>query len=398
MVYLYGLTNSFSTDVNKCVMYVNDVDTLVNEGIRRPYLHTYSVSYYYRELFKQQTLPEVTDFKYVLEIELDDTIVYVVSSPCDVVKGMFNKNGSLNTTLLSRKLGRIIKGVVLFDIEGITNDLYVPYFHCSNEECIKGVKIKLEQSPKTRKWMAMEDCGKYNRFECINSESCLLKVKSYRKSRRSPSTSYVASQRMVKNQCQVVNSYQELSLSTLNKVMLPFKLYMFTEFLVTPYNAEHQPKANFKPKGLWFAQGAEWLQHMKKTNYKMTSYNYLYDIEVDLDRLIFITNIKDLHNFSSKYCMTTTINSDVHGGVCMGVNWHRVVKDTKKDGILISPNLKAIMRKNKPEYDDLSSFKGMEWYLTWDIASGAIWNVSAIKNLKLIYQRIPGQFITRKLH
>jgi hypothetical protein len=50
------------------------------------------------------------------------------------------------------------------------------------------------------------------------------------------------------------------------------------------------------------------------------------------------------------------------------------------------------MNKHKQEYANTTTFSGMEWYVTWDIASGVIWNKSAIINFKQIYQREAGEF------
>jgi hypothetical protein len=165
--------------------------------------------------------------------------------------------------------------------------------------------------------------------------------------------------------------------------MLPYKYYTFTEFQTSLYNNDYQYHASFKPKGLWFAQGDEWLQHMKKTHIKMTKYNYLYELELDVKQLIMITNLKDLHDFSKRYCVKGDKN-------CFSINWHKVGQNTNKAGIIISPNLIAIIRKYKE--DTLEYFEGMQWYLTWDIASGVIWNTKAVKAFTLIYKKEPGRF------
>jgi hypothetical protein len=129
---------------------------------------------------------------------------------------------------------------------------------------------------------------------------------------------------------------------------------------------------------------------MKKTNYNMTKYNYLYTIEVDLSKLILITNLTDLYRFSLLYCNNKSFKKDKT--ICLDVDWRQAIKQTKKAGILISPNIKELINKHKPEYVNTTTFSGLEWYVTWDIASGVIWNKSAITNFKQIYQREAGEF------
>ena len=54
---LYGYTNKFSRDVNNCVIFASDVDQH-----KKPLL-TYSVFYYFNELYKRVNSPSLHDFK-----------------------------------------------------------------------------------------------------------------------------------------------------------------------------------------------------------------------------------------------------------------------------------------------------------------------------------------------
>lgn len=185
--------------------------------------------------------------------------------------------------------------------------------------------------------------------------------------------------------------------------MKPYKYYMFTEFQV---NEDDSINTTFKmdskhiypkPFGFWFAVGDEWLQHMKKTNFWMNKYNYLYELEVDKSKIINIDTLASLHEFSftygahihhkgDKFTITTTPRID----------WHSCIKETGAKGIIISPNFKKLYHKYNFFNDMYNVFVGAEWYLRWDIASGVVWDTTAITNMKIVYAKVNGPFVPYK--
>ncbi len=389
MVFVYCLTNEYSKDINVCLLLYSAFNPKQHID-DKTYLTTYSISYYNNGHYNQVKRPSTHDFKYVLEIELYDNLVYTVRTKNDIIKNMFHSNGLINLSVVSQYTKTNIKGVILYDIPSVKKSDYIPYFILPSD-CVKKITIKYTQRPTTRLWKSVESCDEYNRIQCINSESCSLEDKKKNSSAKKVKALREMLEMNTDDEMCVQNpKHTNMLLSKLNTVMLPFKYYIFTEFPTSPFdiNIEEQPSSWFKPQGLWFALGAEWLQHMKKTNFRMTRYNYLYSIEVDLNKLILITNMTELHKFSSLYCKP----SQQYGSVCYEVNWRRAIRETKKAGILISPNLKHLINKHKPEYVPTTTFSEMEWYVTWDVASGAIWNAKAITHISLIYQREPGKF------
>ena len=125
-------------------------------------------------------------------------------------------------------------------------------------------------------------------------------------------------------------------------------------------NKEYKQSIGFKPDGLWYACGDSWYNWIKDE--KMQSVypsKYLYKLllyrGVINDKLLVIDTLKKFDSFNKKY------------GTKNKINWKKVMNDYS--GIEICPHFKS--RKNL-------------WYLTWDIASGCIWDISIIKNLIII--------------
>lgn len=118
-----------------------------------------------------------------------------------------------------------------------------------------------------------------------------------------------------------------------------------------------------KPKGLWYAIGTEWIDWVKNEMPHWEG-DYLYKIEVNPSKILFIKNKEELLSFSSRYSVINQ-DSDLMGAI----DWKSVAE--KYSGIEISPyqfNLKY----------------NITWYYTWDVASGCIWKQDGIKNIKRI--------------
>lgn len=291
---LYGFTNTKSKDINKCLMFYDEKNIY----------KTYSVSYYRYNHF-HNVIPFVPlDFKYMLEVTIDLNKVYVAKHKKDYITSMFSEKGKLNSEVIKEHCKKDIKGVILFEINSLRKNVYFPVVML-NDECILDVKIKFKQEPTERLWISVEECDKYNKIDCLDSQSCKVIQTSNKKHSKV---------------CKDDNEYQRMKLQRLNRVMLPYKFYAFTEFQTSMYNSPFQISGHFKPNGFWFAQGDEWLQHMKKTNFRMTRYNYLYELELNLDEFIVITNLKDLHEFTRKFCVSNKNNP-----YCYILNWVDVV-------------------------------------------------------------------------
>ena len=365
----YGFTNDKSVDINRCFMYFEDVTD-------EKTLITFSELYYKKGLHRNEFPLKPSDFKYILKITVKANNVLFVKTEKDYIQNMFSDDGRLQLELIKRKIHKKVEGCILYDVHQLHQSNYVPILYLP-KSCIVKVSISYRQAPLERLWMSVEDCKNYNKFQCLNSQSCILN----------------SNQKITdkKQECKENAKYQLLKLQDLKHVMLPYKFYSFTEYETSVYNTDTQYSHGFKPKGLWFSQGDEWLQHMKKTNFRINTYNYLYELELDLNKCILITNLIDLYTFTRKFCVQPSTTSKTPQDFCLNIDWNKVVRLTKKSGIVIYPNLKKVIMKYKN--NNIEYFNTMEWYVTWDIASGAIWNKNAVKHIQLVYQKEQGSFI-----
>ena len=118
----------------------------------------------------------------------------------------------------------------------------------------------------------------------------------------------------------------------------------------------------FKPVGIWYEIDDNWKGWC---SYQMPEWIKKYDIILDIDmtNILRMNDEKTVFEFIEKYQ-----KNDLLGGLLKNVDWVRVSNDYK--GI---------------ELTDVDSLKhgelGMvQWVDTWDVDSGCIWDLSAIKN------------------
>ena len=128
------------------------------------------------------------------------------------------------------------------------------------------------------------------------------------------------------------------------------------------YNVDQRTKARWdKPAGLWYSCGYEWLNWMA---YNMPHWfdavEYIYELQIDPEEILFIRTYEELMYFNRLY-------GKYIRGSGNGIDWAEVAEDYK--GIEICPYI------NSGRYS-------LDWYYTWDIASGCIWDASAIIDFK----------------
>ena len=113
----------------------------------------------------------------------------------------------------------------------------------------------------------------------------------------------------------------------------------------------------YKPQGLWYSCGTAWRDWLEAENWQPADYQYAYEIIIDPSHMLIIDSEKALDKFNQKYSFKRD-----YGDL---INWHKVAKDYA--GIEICP------------YQ--WSYRYVNWYYPWDVASGCIWNEKAIKQV-----------------
>lgn len=119
-----------------------------------------------------------------------------------------------------------------------------------------------------------------------------------------------------------------------------------------------------KPKGLWYDLDRSWIRFVGKRMPGWWSKNgkHTYKVQVDLSKMIVIRNYKELVAFEKKYGTGSIAEND------FWIDWPKVARDYS--GIEIATFIRKADDRN--------------WYYVWDVASGCIWEKSALKNVEKV--------------
>jgi hypothetical protein len=96
----------------------------------------------------------------------------------------------------------------------------------------------------------------------------------------------------------------------------------------------------------------------------LTKYTQKVHLELDMSRILVIRNEEELLEFTAEYGVPLSERTSRSMDY---IDWARVAE--KYDGIDIPKYLRSMRLDSR-----------VSWYYTWDIASGCIWNLRAIKS------------------
>lgn len=139
----------------------------------------------------------------------------------------------------------------------------------------------------------------------------------------------------------------------------------------------NQGLADFKPQGLWYSYGAEWIRFLHH-EYIEYSEDWAYE-RINYYKTLFEINL----NFKSKLLKLKTKNDAINFTKTYGVvvpSRHRYIYNH-----LINWN------KVAKEYDGIDSvFKGWSydfyWLATWDINGGCLFNNKCVESVKTVFK------------
>ncbi len=118
-----------------------------------------------------------------------------------------------------------------------------------------------------------------------------------------------------------------------------------------------------KPLGLWYSCGNAWDEWLEgEGTKKMMGGQYRYEIQINPSTMYMISTLKELDTFHKRY--------KTQGRMETVIDW-KAVQDDGYAGIEICPYHYA----RRMIYF---------WYYSWDVASGCIWDKSAIKGIARI--------------
>jgi hypothetical protein len=133
----------------------------------------------------------------------------------------------------------------------------------------------------------------------------------------------------------------------------------------TFYGSEFPQEVGYKPYGIWFGVGPDWLDRLvfgkgpevgypqpHRAMQRRAPKHFVYKLELDKSEYLIINSDSQLKAFSKRYSLGP-----------YDVNWPLVAAEF--DGIEISPFLYRVAGEH-------------DWYYPWDVASGCTWNADTV--------------------
>lgn len=140
----------------------------------------------------------------------------------------------------------------------------------------------------------------------------------------------------------------------------PNQRFIMSEEELINFRNEPNQEMSHKPNGLWYAVGSSWIDWVRSEMPEWEQDN-VFLVELNPSKIIKISSYDEIMEFTNRY------KRNFHGFIM--IDWRKVSQDYS--GIEISPYISKARRQ-------------LNWYYTWDVASGCIWNQDAIKSIKRI--------------
>lgn len=132
---------------------------------------------------------------------------------------------------------------------------------------------------------------------------------------------------------------------------------------------------NKPPNSFWYAIGSSWLDWCEVE--EMTDWleegKYIYSINFDRNKVKTLSSESQLYEFDQKYGYSSGKNFRC-------INWIRFIAENRHiHGIELNPYYKYL--------------PGLEWNLSWDVPSGAIWDTSTISYQLIAIRQENGTYL-----
>jgi hypothetical protein len=117
----------------------------------------------------------------------------------------------------------------------------------------------------------------------------------------------------------------------------------------------------FKPNGLWYADGDEWLTWCNSNQAEQfTHYKYSYELNIDFSRMCVLETLESVLEFHWKY-------SYKYSDTLKAIDWKKVRDDYS-----------GIEVRNYETLYWSSSMRGIIWPRNWTVSSGCVWDLSTV--------------------
>lgn len=135
----------------------------------------------------------------------------------------------------------------------------------------------------------------------------------------------------------------------------------------------YDQKVDYKPSGLWY--GIDWAwEEWCIGNMPDWQHQNHFELDVDMEKILVLDSVEKVDKFQSEFgefsSWAKKLKTEIHGFDLdvISINWSNVSE--KYSGIEINPYQYSLRRKL--------------WLSGWDISSGCIWNLSAVKSYESI--------------
>ena len=151
------------------------------------------------------------------------------------------------------------------------------------------------------------------------------------------------------------------------------KYIHYSDQKLSSLRKDQQQLVGSKPKGLWVSIGSEWDEWCRENDFRQDELQTKTAVVIKKHaKILRIHNAEQLDKFHEKYnsynCAFKTGRYGEHESKFgEGIDWAKVTE--KYQGIIIAPYIWSRRMKYM-------------WYYGWDVASGCIWDVDAVKELK----------------
>ena len=165
---------------------------------------------------------------------------------------------------------------------------------------------------------------------------------------------------------------------------LPCPLIHYSDVRLKRPRSTANPGDYGRPCGLWVSVGNAWLNCQRQQSLTMVGsahyphkFRYANEITVRTDHgILVITSEGEFGAFNDAYSEPRGRNRA--GDETRGIRWSRVLKNYT--GIIINPHLEMKAQRTGETGIPLPVPES-EWYYTWVVASGCLWNTSIIEDV-----------------
>ncbi len=170
------------------------------------------------------------------------------------------------------------------------------------------------------------------------------------------------------------------------KVTIPNPLIHYSEKPLECPRDTSDPGDKGRPKGLWVSVGDAWLvdQHerWRENSSGLGSAHYPHRFKyaneitiVDVSNIMVITNEAEFRAFNDDY---SELRPEF-GPKARVIRWSDIRRCYQ--GIIIAPHIKSMAVQISAKGNEVPIQESF-WYYTWVVASGCLWDVSVIENIK----------------